>query len=83
MAGRDALWRGLAVALLVAGLLAAAAVALRGPSAVTAPRPVASGPASGDALERCRALGAHATEDPTCPAVWRQARDRFFGKSAP
>ncbi|MDB5430765.1 MAG: hypothetical protein JWP35_1881 [Caulobacter sp.] len=68
-----------AIALTVAAVLAAAlAIGRHAPPAEGAPPAAASTSLSAE-LDRCRAIGAPAQDDPLCREAWRTSRERFLG----
>ena len=66
-----------AVAIALAGAVAAAVIAMSSPDRTV--KPVQRTPGAIDAeLERCSKMGLAALDDPVCATIWGSDRDRFY-----
>ena len=68
-----------AIAVAVATVLAAALAIGRHVPPVGAAPPAATPTSLSAELDRCRAIGAAAQDDPLCRDAWRTSRERFLG----
>lgn len=85
MLGRSEIFRAAAIVALVAVFIATLVAVNRRPSTPVVETSPTINPASDDLsaeLRRCSALGPQDAEDPRCVAVWKENRQRFFGRPA-